>query len=686
MSGRLLPSTEGRLLYIRNGREYYVTRPSEADPTWHLIETATGFPAPESTEVNLSDADSILLAMYVLAGEDEILQRTVWQDLNDLALQLVYVRQRNGNDHSSPCISKLIEKTRIADLVDPPDANLLDEALRMARELAQPLDPIARQGFASALIPALELIGAKESAKLVHVALRFEEDAAGEAGPKVESEGDRQTRIAALHEKAQPILAAHDAVDAVELGIHALGYGGNLRIPLIVYLAATTRLLAMRTGAMPAHLLLLGGPSSGKTYPLTLVKQLLPFEAFHCIDASSRRALIYDEVDLRHRMVVFSEIDSMPQDDENPATSALRNLLQEHSLSYDVVEKDQKSGKFCTRKIRRPGPTVVVTTGVRRPEPQLDSRFFSLEVPDDHEQIKAALAVQGRLYIRGPTPPDPVLIAYQGYLQALAPWSVVVPFVEVLARKLGERSRAPRVFRDFARLVALVAAVTILRHTRRRRDGEGRLVADLEDYARVRDLVEEMYAGAAGVSPVTRKAVGVVAELRAAGRNPVTVAMVAESLNLNPKTAWRRLKSALQGRWLVNEELQRGRAARLVLGDSLPPESGLPTPDELDLGATPTRAPFLGCPGGKVEVKSSQNNDFWLDTPPEKPDLPCPAGSDESGPGYPRPSHLDTGNGVDGEGGEGAEGTGDQNPATSEAEEDPWWTEEPDAPDVPEED
>ena len=73
------------------------------------------------------------------------------------------------------------------------------------------------------------------------------------------------------------------------------------------------------------------------------------------IDAGSPRVLIYEKPDLRHRVVVFGEADSLPAGEDNPAASAVRNLLQEHELRYKVVVRDGETGSTSCRKSSVPG-------------------------------------------------------------------------------------------------------------------------------------------------------------------------------------------------------------------------------------------------------------------------------------------------------------------------------------------
>jgi hypothetical protein len=243
----------------------------------------------------------------------------------------------------------------------------------------------------------------------------------------------QDAQIKELRESAQPVLEAPDPLALVRQAIISQGYGGDVGQPIITYLAATSRLLAMRPGAMPVHLLLVAQASAGKSYLLGTILRLLPEEAYHVIDAGSPRVLIYDEADLQHRVLIFGETDSLPAGEDNPAASAVRTLLQEHCLKYKVTVKSPETGEYCVKEVEKPGPTVLITTSTRRLGYQLDTRVFSLDVVDTPDKIGAALLAQADLELNGATAPDDALIAYQSYLQALAPWEVAVPFIKALA-------------------------------------------------------------------------------------------------------------------------------------------------------------------------------------------------------------------------------------------------------------
>ncbi len=387
--------------------------------------------------------------------------------------------------------------------------------------------------------------------------------------------------LVALAIEAAPLLSAPDPLSVIKTAIRELGYGGDMTPALVTYLAVTTRLLTMRPGTMPAHLLLVGPPSAGKSYTVQVVLRLLPGEGFHVIDAGSPRLLIYDDADIQHKAVIFSEADSLPASEDNPAASAVRNLLQDHHLHYGVTVRDANTGEYTIKEIDKPGPSVLLTTAVRELSGQLGSRVFTLAVPEDGARIQDALAVQAEIEVNGAIEVAPATVAFQAYLQRLAPIDVVVPFAREIAAAVGKVG-ATRVLRDYARLLSLVKAVAILRHRHRGRNADGRLVADLADYATVFELVGPMYeATLTGATEQIREVVAAVAGLRQDGRPKVSYSAVAAVIGLHPEQVKRLARQAIRRGWLTNEESRKSQPADLNIGDPLPSRVGLPTLGEL---------------------------------------------------------------------------------------------------------
>lgn len=399
-----------------------------------------------------------------------------------------------------------------------------------------------------------------------------------ESGQALKARDDNE-RLAQFYTEAKAVIEAEDPLELVKDAIRELGYGGDLKPALITYLAATSRLLEMRPGAMPVHVLLTGPSSAGKNYTMSRVLILLPEEAYHVIDAGSPRVLIYDDAVLQHRVLVFGEADSLPAGEDNPAASAIRNLLQDHHLHYAVTVRDPVTGGYTVREVDKAGPTTLITTSTKSLGVQLMTRLFTLEISDSREQIGAALETQAALETEGMPAPDSGIVSFQQYLQLRAPAKVVVPYVGDLAAAMAKMAVAPRILRDFARLISLVKAVALIRHHHRQLDNKGRIIATLVDYKTVRELVNEMYIdSSSGATSNIRKLVEAVIRLNRSRANGerITNTTLAKELGTGVKQITRQARKAIKLGWLVNREQRKSYPADYASGESMPEVEGLP--------------------------------------------------------------------------------------------------------------
>jgi hypothetical protein len=162
---------------------------------------------------------------------------------------------------------------------------------------------------------------------------------------------------------------------------------------------------------------------------------------------------------------------------------------------------------------------------------------------------------------------------------------VTIPFAEQLAAAMPPV--AVRLRRDFGSLLALIRAHAVLHEATRERDRKGRIIATLDDYTVVRELVADLVAEGveASVRHTVRDTVEAVAEI--ADENGVHHTAIARYLKLDKSAARRRMSQALEAGYLRNLEERGGRPARLVLGDALPEEVEiLPLPERLVSGGT----------------------------------------------------------------------------------------------------
>ncbi len=142
---------------------------------------------------------------------------------------------------------------------------------------------------------------------------------------------------------------------------------------------------------------------------------------------------------------------------------------------------------------------------------------------------------------------------------------------------------AVRLRRDFKTVLMLIKSHALLHQASRRKDDAGRIIAEIADYAAVRDLVADLVAEGveANIKPEIREVVELVAELIARGGSSVSLPDL-KSLKLDKSALSRRVKGAVELNYLRNLEDKRGKPARLVIGDPMPSELESLTETESD--------------------------------------------------------------------------------------------------------
>jgi hypothetical protein len=354
-----------------------------------------------------------------------------------------------------------------------------------------------------------------------------------------------------------------------------VGERGNAEL---LYLAMTSRLLEKIVSVV------VKGPSSGgKSHLVKLVASFFPGSAFWRFTAMSERTLLYTEETLSHRHLILSEAAGIGGDLQE---YIIRTLLSEGFLEYEFVEKTAEG--LRPRKIRKEGPTGFITTTTRdRLHDENETRHLSLTVTDTRRQTRRIFKALAEEQIEEPDRSR--WHALQEWLEA-AEHRVTIPYAELLAEKTGDV--AVRLRRDFSVILSLIRAHAILHQATRERDTEGRIVATLGDYARVRELVAGVIAEGveATVPPTIRETVNAVEKIiRESVEEWATNKALSKELNIDKAAASRRVRTASGRGYLKNLEDRRGRPARLVVGEDMPEDIEiLPTPENL-------RAEMSGC-------------------------------------------------------------------------------------------
>ena len=345
-----------------------------------------------------------------------------------------------------------------------------------------------------------------------------------------------------------------------------LGHVGEQLVSCVLFLAIVSRHLER-----PVSVVLKGVSAAGKSFTAEQVLRLFSPEAHYAMTGMSERALVYSDESLAHRMLVIYEASGLSGEF---ASYLVRSLLSEGQLVYTTVIGTEHGPKAVT--IEREGPTgLIITTTALDLHPENETRLLSLTLTDTPEQTTAVMLAAARDTTDAPDLSD--FHALDQWL-SLGPRSVAIPFAVDLARTVPPI--ATRLRRDFRQVLSLIRAHALLHQATRETDEDGRVVATLEDYAVVRELVIE--ALSEGVEAIVPTIVRETVEAIPDKLNSLSVTELAELLHLDKSSTSRRVQQALELGYLANDEERRGYPARLRRGLPLPAEIVLlPTVDTL---------------------------------------------------------------------------------------------------------
>jgi hypothetical protein len=365
---------------------------------------------------------------------------------------------------------------------------------------------------------------------------------------------------------------------------------GETRLAKLVFLTIVTRLFDR-----PTSLAVKGLSSGGKSYTVEATVDHFAEESTHRLTGMSEHFLIYDDHPVAHTTLLLYEYVALKTGMKDDQTSYfIRSLLSEGVLRHGTVEKTKDGLK--SRIIEKPGPTnLIVTTTEVSLHAENETRCLSVTVDDSNEQTKRVL-----LRIAEDREELPDLGEWHKLDRWLATQDnrVVVPYATRLAELVPPV--AVRLRRDFGAILALIKAHALLHRLHRDHDEAGRVVANLDDYAVVRDIVADIVAEGLGatVSAAMRETVENVEKL--AGTDGVTAADLGRALELDKSAARRRLRAAGHRGYVKNLEERRGRPGRYVTDDPLPDQVDvLPPPDHLTEDKSPGKAS-----GGTVASRS----------------------------------------------------------------------------------
>jgi hypothetical protein len=380
------------------------------------------------------------------------------------------------------------------------------------------------------------------------------------------------------------------------------GFAGPTNLPRLSYLVLLTALTDH-----PVSMAVKAPSGAGKSYGFNKGKQFIPPKAYEQFEGMSEKALIYLDLDLKHKHLFIGEAAGLA---EGNGRTLLRQLLSEGSVRYATVQSTS-NGLEGSELPTLEGPTgVIVTTTAPVLHPEDASRMLQFTLTESPEQILAALLSQAMGRHKSEADIDLSNWHEMYDLMASFPKEVSIPFASDLASQMP-RSH-DRIKRDFKHILSLIEVHALLHRTHRDVDDEGRVIANQHDYEVVQELLDRPLAEGLEVSvPDGIKSVveGVI-EIQSTARTTITVsqAELASHLKRDRGVVSRNVKGAIAAGYLKDENPGQGKTAALSKGEvKLRCDKVLPSPEELFGDESRSEALETGCEPCSPETASLED-------------------------------------------------------------------------------
>jgi hypothetical protein len=373
--------------------------------------------------------------------------------------------------------------------------------------------------------------------------------------------------------EAGRLLDDPDLLRRVAADIGAAGVAGEARLALTLYLAGTSAQLPK-----PLAVIVRGPSSSGKSYVLQCVAGLFPPEVvLHATSLTANALYYFPPVTLRHRFVVAGERSRAQDDERADATRALREMIEAGRLTKAVPAKE--SDRIVTRVIEQDGPIAyaeTTTLGVLFDEDA--NRCLLVSTDEREEQTRQILAATAAAAAGGERPGCDRLRAVHHAAQRMVPRAdVVIPFAGHVADLYPTGRLDAR--RSYRHVLTLVKAVALLHFRQRGRDGAGRVVATVADYAAAEQLARgPIGSAAAGISDGARQFLAAVRD--AFGDREFSTGDAQRLQDgTSRRTKYNRLAELSEGGFVEQTEPSHGKKPAKWKTTDLDPDGGGVLPD-----------------------------------------------------------------------------------------------------------
>ena len=327
----------------------------------------------------------------------------------------------------------------------------------------------------------------------------------------------------------------------------------------------------------PLSLLVLGPTASGKSYVTSRVARCFAPESKLEITGASRFGLLYAPDDLSHKILIFGERSKAAPEEQADQTAMLRQLLSEHKISRKVTVRGE-DGEFTTQDVEKEGPVAYLESSTSTPDEVFAedlNRMIVVNSDESEEQtsrINLANAARWKSGDRVDTRQERFEVFHHTVArlveaevvrlrEALGSKNIVeIPFAEDIAKELPRHNIEIR--RIANSLYAAIAALALLNHRRRDRSLEGAVVAAIEDYEIVRDLMDTTLRRMLSPSTSASETEHAFFEMlkQNFGEAVFNTTDVIAKTGQAKTTVWRRLNSLVQLGWIAQREKARSQA------------------------------------------------------------------------------------------------------------------------------
>jgi len=280
--------------------------------------------------------------------------------------------------------------------------------------------------------------------------------------------------------------------------INAAGVVGERNVMTMYFCALDSRLLPDdRKSPNVLAVKNSGHWGGGKSYTLMNCLEIYPESGYHLITNGSAKSLYYLPEGLSHRALVVTEGFQFQSNNapDSEFVYVTRSLLSEGHVCYQTVEKDD-DGKMVTVEKRLDGPTSFITTTILETlEPQFEDRLFTIHPDESVDQTKQIITMTAnRKAGFVPQLDEKTVKAWKAFHDSLKPVEVVVPFAPDIAQSITGGGPIPiATRRAFNRVMAVIQTTACTYQYQRKKDEQGRVIAEVIDYYLALQIVREAF-------------------------------------------------------------------------------------------------------------------------------------------------------------------------------------------------